>query len=139
MSNEPRKHYYNDFGILDYDLNRKLLVKLAKTVNFEDFKTDDGRAKMRQHIVEIAIQVLYDFSIYEGFGESSIGGSLKFSEYREKIESDPTKQALKELIFDFHDQGYLYNEFMLVAWSAACDLQIYYLIPPDDNDDEFGE
>ena len=124
------KHYYNDNGILQFDHNRDLLVELAKAVNLNQMVNEHDRKMMRAELLNKAIEVQYDHSIYQSL-PTSIGGSLTYDEWKERTEDDPITNVFKRMILDAIQRDFMAEEFMLIAWSAICELQITFLLSGD--------
>jgi len=123
------KHYYNDDGILDYVPPDEIIFLLLK---FTPKKDGNGESThcMRQHVrslvIESASELVYEYDIHKSF--SGLGGCKSLEEWKEEKESSPLQTVLKQLLFDFIGQGYLYNEFMLAAWAAICNVQMEYAL-----------
>ena len=121
------KHYYDDLGILSYEINRDLLVELAKLLPRVH---GPETVIQRGEIHNLAIGVEYDYACHKGCG--GIGGCITLEQWRALEEETPVQTVLKKMLFDFVDQGYVVNEFLLVAHSAICEIQIHSICSPDD-------
>lgn len=112
------KHYYSDDGILQFDQNRGLLIKLAKAFNLEDMQVEENRKMTRLDIVEKATEIICEYQCRQL-------NPSRIPEWREEIDVNPVTQALKEIFFDAIDRGFLHNEFLLIAWNAMAEIQCY--------------
>jgi hypothetical protein len=117
------KHYYGDNGILDYAINRELLVAMAELLPHVD---GAEKAIQRGVIQEMAVVLEYDYICHQGCG--GMGGCLTLAQWKLLDEETPLKTTLKKLLFDFAEQGYVVQEFLLVAHAAACEIQIHNIL-----------
>lgn len=119
------RHFYGEDGYTQYSQNRDILVKMGELL-FENVKTPEGRALQRAAVYEAAVEIISDFQIHDTM--SGCGGCLTVEQWQNKEEADPLIGVLKELFFHFISSGFLYKEFMLAAWEAVCECQLYYVI-----------
>jgi hypothetical protein len=138
------KHYYSDEGILQFDQNDALLAKLeaalskialrAGVLHDQDDKT--ARSVQRAELLTLCEDVVYEYSIHAALGGHG-GGCLTPEQWKAKPElSDkgeplPLKDIFKEMIFDFVEKGFLYNEFLLVGHSAIVQMQMMTMLGQD--------
>ena len=108
------KHYYDDSGVMQFALSAKSIASLGKAM-------PDGLSSMelRSHIIEEACGVMNDYHCHEAL--PGIGGCLTLSEWRAEP-STGVEEALKEMVFEFTDAGFLWQEFLLVVFAATCDI-----------------
>jgi len=121
------KHYYDDEGVLQFDgFNKRLLAKLldALSVNPSNY-TIKKMQKDRRTVWETAVRVAYDYSIYESLGD--LGGTKPFESYEE----GSLEHVLAEMLKDFIDRGFIYQEFKMAAEDAICRLHIGMLLSDD--------
>ena len=110
------KHYYNDDGILAYTINdRSILIEIANAIG-----NLSASAYIRSLVAETAFSVLYDYTTAKTIGDPKA--------WEETPEGTPLRQAIKRLLIDFTSQGFLCNEFLLVAWGAICEIQAGFLL-----------
>jgi len=117
------KHYYDDEGILAYDLDRKLLLPIAEAlmpISRENFTLD------RTKCLDAACSIIHSYSLHACF--NGLGGCTPISEWRNEVPKDKLEAALKPLFFDFIDKGFVDGEFKMVAFDAACQIQIAYVM-----------
>ncbi len=118
------KHYYDEDGHPEYPgVKKELLVKLASAVimmpNSEpDFK--QFRMELRHNLTNRAAGIIQGYEIHSTM--AGCGGCLTLAQWREQEDFNPIEQAVKEIMFDFVDQGFLYREFLLVINDAICQL-----------------
>jgi hypothetical protein len=122
------KHYYNDSRI-SYSINRKLLVELGKTINLKELKNEETRDLQRYNLFKKAKEIEYDYNFYSSIGESSMGGSLTYSQWCSRKEKCPQSHIIKKILLDTIARDYEPRELSLIIWDAICEIQITYLIP----------
>ena len=141
------KHYYSDEGILQFDQNDALLAKLEAALSKIALRAGvllsklsesapHARSVQRAELLTLCEDVVYEYSIHASLGGHA-GGCLTPEQWKAKPElSDdgdplPLKDIFKEMIFDFVEKGFLYNEFLLVGHDAIVQMQMMTMLGQD--------
>lgn len=118
-------HFYDEDGRQSYWISNDNLVprigELIYPTTFENFNFKQFKLELRDKLYNLGAGVIQGYEISRDMG--GLGGGCKtLSEWRSNPDSDPIEQVLKEIMFDFVDQGYLYREFLLVVETVYCSL-----------------
>jgi hypothetical protein len=111
------KHYYNDLGILDYQWEANFLTQplIAKI-------QDESTIKQRSLFIEAAMGIIYEFTTTKALNENGIEDF--FSEHREC----PIEMSLLPILKDFTEQGFIPQEFTLVAMALISNAQLEFAL-----------
>lgn len=114
-------HYFDDNGHACYETPNNLILKLAEIVvpkkvdNFHQFQLE-----LRHKLYNAGAGIIQGWQIHSTM--AGLGGCLNLQQWREKNDEDPLEQILKEMMFHFTDQNYLYREFLSVIESVYCQI-----------------
>jgi hypothetical protein len=122
MSGKIRmKNLNNEFGYAQFTPSRITLVNLAKALQEHTFS---DASSQRVFVLDTFSNLRYEHEICVALGNEPLGGCDSESQWKARQEPCNVSQALKVIYIDFVEQGYIHSEFLLVAWSMACEILI---------------
>lgn len=107
-----RKHYYDENGVLNYTYNDDWVNNLYLAI-----KHHTDTVKQRSLVSEVASKMIYNVITYTTLSASKLEAYFK-EETGCKIEA-----SLKPALQDFVQQGYIAQEFILVANAMVANMQ----------------
>ena len=113
-----KQHFYDEEGGLQFDLNRELLVELYDALPRIDMKDKTARSAERMQVMDDADSIAYEWDINKSFSTE------EEEEWFKTDEDTPAKTVLKKMLADMIEREFVGKEFILVARSAICDIQI---------------
>jgi len=116
------KNVNNEFGHAQFTSCRTKLVNLAKALEEHSFSDSSSQ---RAFVLDAFSNLRYEHEVCLALGDESLGGCKSEAEWKASKENCRVSQALKGIYIDFVEQGYIHAEFLLVAWSMACEIQTY--------------
>ena len=125
---EP-KHVYDFEGMLQYEANRELVAALAKAL-LPMRQSNMASDRIRVHDIAAGVQQTY--RLCKMMGDHPSGGGKTLQQLRDYVDPNPIEQALKSLLFDAVDRGFIEAEFLMIVHIVMCDLQLQYLLGDDE-------
>jgi hypothetical protein len=115
------KHLNNEFGYAQFSPNEQ---QFAALIFFLSEKNITEKSAERAFVLDAFVSLRYEHDVCEAIGGDTGSKCPNSDGWKKIIETCPVAQALKLIYIDYMEQGFIHAEFLMVAWSIACDVQM---------------